>query len=108
MCGAGAFGLNSEGFVSGYAFRNAASSPHPLQPQSDERMQPTASPMRDRQTPTAPAYLLQDTRIACLSLRKNIVILVVLVLDLLSLTRHFICVFFQPLVDGGLLRATFV
>jgi hypothetical protein len=62
----------------------------------------------NRQTPTAPAYLLQDTRVAWLSLRKNIVILVVLFFDLLSLTGHFICIFLQPLGDGGPVRATFV
>ena len=64
---------------------------------------------RNRQTPTASAYILQDKRrIHWLSLRKNIVILVILFLDLLSLTRHFICIFLQPLGDGGLVRATLV
>jgi Acetyltransferase (GNAT) domain len=64
---------------------------------------------RNRQTPTASAYILQDKRrIHWLSLRKNIVILVILFLDLVSLTRHFICIFLQPLGDGGLVRATLV
>src|SRR5271168_3428113 len=64
-------------------------------------------PVKERQSRLSSArYGYHSTLTSGPPFAKNIVILVVLFLDLLSLTGHFICIFLQLLVDGSLVRAT--